>query len=128
VADQAELPLGRGKKAERFAVDDRVAEMFHGAESGYMGCAMRSGLALGSTETYPGDEVGAVRTSPELGVDQRLLAAAVEREGSGAGLGTLDMGCGFGCSGGSGSSDPARCAGLPMGYRYGCWTPYLRSL
>jgi hypothetical protein len=120
VADQAERPLGRGTKAERLAVDDRIAGIFHGTESGCMGCAMWSGLALGSTETYLGAELGAVRTSPELDVDQRLRAAIDEHRGSGAGLGTLDMGCGFDCSDGSGSSGPARCVGLPMGCRYDC--------
>ena len=71
MVDQAELPLGRGKKAERFAVDGTVAGMFHGAgaEFACRGCVMRSGFALGSTETYPGAEVGAVRTSLGLDVD-----------------------------------------------------------
>jgi hypothetical protein len=120
VADLAELPLDRGKKAEKSAVDGKVVGMYHGAENACMNCEMRFGLALGSMETCPGAGMAAVRTSPEPDVGRKLHAAVLERTGSGTELGTLDMGCGSGSSG--------LAPGLPMGCHDGCWTPCLRCL
>ena len=115
MADLAELPLDRSRKAEKSVVDGRVVGKFHGSENARMDCEILFGLALGSMETCLGAEVGAVRTSPEPDVGRKLQAAVVERTGSGSELGTLDMGCGSGNSG--------LAPGLPMDCRDGCWTP-----
>jgi hypothetical protein len=116
-----ELPLGRGKKAEKSAVDGRAVGVSHRAANACMGCAMRSGLALGSMETYPGAELG-VRKS--LGADAGCMfpGAAVERRGFEAGLGALGMGCD------SGSFGLVRRALPPKDCRDGCWTPCLQCL